>query len=340
VSAANRSNHRRPEQSRVPVPVNRCGSRCSLHPAHPAIAGFVCLLLFAAPLAVRPDDPPSASRFVQLAALLAKAPSPLPEDFARAGLAEMIQAYAEEADLALQDRRARARNPGLPRWSRNVASYALHLRDMAVGLDNGGHASISVGPGGQVLLFLDSGPVVVSGPRISEPGVLEERILRRFCARHPCESLLAMHRPVSAPPKPPSPVRALLPVSVSWVFNARGGPRCRGDGGLELQFRDSRELLRKRRLCTRVVRELNALAAALESRLTDGGVVQWEDLQVASDSVRLNRAGEQLRLDLPTLAAAPEIVSGARDWLAARAGGGDAGWVLNDAGRFLDMAGL
>jgi hypothetical protein len=313
-----------------------------------SLRSLLCLLLLAAvPVIAQSEALPPGSRFVELAALLGKAPPPMPTDFARAALQEMIRAYAGEAELARRDRRARARNPGLPRWSRSVESYTRHLEGIYAGLRDESEIAIAVGPTGQVVLYLDSGPVVVSGPRISEPLVLETGILDRFCARHPCDALLAMHQPVQAPPPHQPPKRRpVLPVSVSWVFGAGSGPRCRGDGGLELHFRDSRELVRKRRLCTRVVRELNELAAALESHHSRGVQIQWDVLRVqpldgeVADLVRLNRDGEQLRVALPTLAAAPVIVAGAREWLAGRAGGESPSWVLRDADRYLGIAGL
>ena len=89
-----------------------------------------------------------ASRFKQLATLLGKAPAPLPSDFARAALQEMIRAYAEEAELARMDRRALARNPGLPRWSRTVDSYSQHLSVVAAGMAMGARLPLRWIPSG------------------------------------------------------------------------------------------------------------------------------------------------------------------------------------------------
>ncbi len=303
------------------------------------------MVLLSGPVRAQTEAVPPSSRFSQLAVILTAAPAPLPADFARTALQEMIRAYTEEAELARRDRRALKRNPGLPGWARTVESYAHHLHGVAAGLENEAGAAVTLGPTGQVILFLDSGPVVVSGPRISEPLVLEERILARFCTLHPCDALLAMHQPVQARPMPP-PRRRTLPVAVSWRFDAHDGPVCRGDGGLELQFRNSRNLVDKRRLCTRVVRELNALAVALGDYRAKGVNIQWDTLRVKPlsgevvDLVRLNRDGDQLLLMLPTLAAAPEIVDSARDWLAARSRAESGSWVLRDAGRFLAATGL
>jgi hypothetical protein len=297
------------------------------------------MVLLIAPGVAGSQEREAPSRYDQLTAMLEAAPAALVLDFARSALQEMALAYAEEAQLARTDRRALARNRGLPRWSRTVDSYARHLEGLVAGLGEGARVALSRGPDGQPTLFLDSGPVVVSGPRISQPQVLEQRILGRFCALHPCDMLFAMQRPVSERPEPPR--RRPPPVSVSWLFRSGAGPVCRGDGGLELWFDDNRELVRKRRLCSQLAGELSELATALADQRRRGAEIHWDALRVTpsaggvADRVAFNRGGDVLRLSLPLLAADAALLEQAGPWLAAWADGEPGALVLRDAERLL-----
>lgn len=320
----------RPRRERGPYPVNI---------ARP----ILCLLLVCvAQISAQPQQSSPGTRLGRLAAALHDAPFPMGTDFARCALQELAQVYADEARVARREVRTRVRNPDLPRWADSVEAYALRLAAIANALGDGSRVAVTLDPMGLVTLFVDQVPVVVSGPRISEPILLEERILGRFCALHPCDLLLAMHQPLEPrPTPPPGPDPRPRAVTTRWSFEARSGPVCRTESGLELHFRSTLDLPRKREFCTRLVRELHHLADALADYRAKGVRLDWEVVQVQPladerfDRVNLNRNGEYLRRSLPTLAADPKLAHAAGDWLAARSRGETRPWVVWDAERLL-----
>jgi len=276
-------------------------------------------------------------RLNSLAANLADGPAPLLADLARVALEEMVTAYDEEATRARRDRRHRAQRGELWRWATAVEKLAADYAALAQTILPDTPIEISIGPDNGLYLIVDGRPVAVSSPRLREQAAFEQRIIARFCELDLCDDLL--DEPAAS--SPPAYVPALGADTTRWSFSQQAGPVCGTDDGLEFQFLNMENLGPKREACTRVVGELNTLAAAIALQVAGGIRVDWNALaigrgaQAEEQTVILNGEGDFLRLALPALAERGALLAIVRPWLAAKVSGQRYPLVVLNAGQLL-----
>jgi hypothetical protein len=195
---------------------------------------------------------------------------------------------------------------------------------------------VSIGPEGSLYLIVDGRPVAVASPRLGEQMAFEQRVLARFCERNRCENLV--DEPGSSVPASLEGTNSAAP---RWSFSQNAGPVCSTGDGLEFQFLNADNLGEKRVACSRVVAELNALAAAIVQREAGGVRVEWNSLALHSlangqgEQVVLNKDGDYLRIEAPALAVTPALFTLVRPWLAAKVKGERYRLVVINAGRLL-----
>jgi hypothetical protein len=238
-----------------------------------------------------------------------------------AAITEMVADYNEEALRARREARGRAGSHDLARWSFAVDAYAGELSAIADSVSAETPVGVAIGADNSISLDIDGKPVLVSSPRVREQSAFEERVLNRFCERHPCEELIAEYRP-------PRPTASTNPEAETvWSFSQQAGPTCSTSDGLEFQFRTMQDIGPKRAACTNIVKELNALAATLAWHIANGERIDWNRLGIhaspdaTEQQVELAAGGSTLRLPLPALAATPRLFELVLPWLAAKAGG-------------------
>jgi hypothetical protein len=292
-----------------------------------------CLLLAVcglALLAVAAEAEPSQARLNRIAIAISKEAEPVRADFALVAIAEMAAAHTAEAERARQDARASNRRQDLLRWANAVDGYAAELAAVGESLTPESAVDISIGPDNGIYLIIAGRPVIVSAPRAREQAEFEQHIIERFCANYRCDDFVADFEPAIARTQ----VRGLPP---SWSFSQYSGPACSTADGLELQFQTMQDLPRKREICTRLVAELNQLAAAIETAAGAGVRTDWNRLEIRGDAnaeqqlVALNGSGDTLQLAVPGLAAVPDFLRRSLPWLAARVKGESYHLVLLNA---------
>jgi hypothetical protein len=271
-----------------------------------------------------PATPTTAvtSQITRLAAALVDAPESMRADFAVAAIAEMVVDYNEEATRARREARSRAGKRDLGRWAVAVDRYAAELAALASGVTPETPVSVTLGAGNSISLDIDGTPVLVSSPRVREQFAFEQRVLERFCAFYSCDELIAGYHP-------PQPAASATDTDMEthWSFSQQAGPTCSTSDGLEFQFQDMTDIGAKREACGMIVRELNALAAALAWNISNGSRIDWNRLAIhelpgeEEHRVDLAADGSTLRLPLPALAATPGLFELVRPWLAAKVGG-------------------
>jgi hypothetical protein len=288
----------------------------------------LCLLLGCLPAypAMARQPPPATpaaavtSQITRLAAALVDAPESMRADFAVTAIAEMVVDYNEEATRARREARTHAGKRDLGRWAVAVDSYAAKLAALANGVTPETPVSVTLGAGNSIFLDIDGTPVLVSSPRVREQSAFEQRVLDRFCAFYSCDELIAGYRP-------PQPAAPAADTETHWSFSQQAGPTCSTADGLEFQFQDMTDIGAKRAACGMIVRELNALAAALAWDISNGSRIDWNRLAIhelpgeEEHQVELAGDGSTLRLPLPALAATPGLFELVRPWLAAKVGG-------------------
>jgi hypothetical protein len=263
----------------------------------------------------------AASQINRLAAALADAPESMRADFAVAAITELVLDYDEEADRARREARSHGRDRDLGRWAIAVDTYAAKLTTIANSVTPATPVTVAIGADNSISLDIDGTPVLVSSPRVREQSAFEQRVLDRFCNLYPCTDLIAEYRP--AQPAASTPTDA----ETYWSFSQQAGPTCSTGDGLEFQFQDMKNIGEKRKACGRIVKELNALAAALAWHLSNGSRIDWNRLAIHAlpgeeeHQVELSGDGRTIRLPLPALAATTRLFKLVRPWLAAKVGG-------------------
>jgi hypothetical protein len=284
-------------------------------------------------------EPAPGYRLEQLAAQLGDAPQELRADLARVVLSEMAAIYAAEAQQARRDARPRDADPDLRRWSAAVERLAQDLAALGDSVTDSTPIQATVNRDNSVMLLLDGRPVEIDGPRIDDQAGLERRVMERFCSLHPCDSLLSetlAREPIALAPE-------TMP---HWSFGGETGPVCSTGDGLELHFRSSDDLRRKREACTRVVTELNTLVAEIQRYPGVGAQLDWDALTIDAlpgadrHRVVLSTAGDYFQAYLPALAATPDLMALVRPWLMAKVNGLEPQQVVIDAETLLPALGF
>jgi hypothetical protein len=257
------------------------------------------LLLFC----LMPHAAPATSQINRLAAALADAPESMRADFAVVSIAEMVTDYNAEADRARREARIHAKGGDLQRWAVAVDAYAAKLTEIANSVTPATPVSVAVGTGNSISLDIDGEPVLVSSPRVREQAAFEQRN------------------------RPSQPVAATTSTETYWSFSQQAGPSCSTADGLEFQFEDMTNIGRKREACTRIVKELTALAVAIATSLSNGARIDWNHLAVRTlagqeeQQVELATDGNIIRLPLPALSETTRLFDLLRPWLAAKVAG-------------------
>lgn len=300
------------------------------------VLSLICSFLLnpAAAAEQRPNTPAAFSRLNRLAMALSDAPTPARVDFAVAALSEMVIAHRNEAERARQDARNNmaARSPA--RWALAVDAYAADLMVVVNSVKTDTPVVIEIGPENSVALNIAGKPVMVGSPKTLQQAVFEQRVIERFCNLYRCEDLIAeYHRTDLSPQFNNSAPR--------WSFSEQAGPVCATDDGLEFQFQDTVNLSQKRKACSQVVAELNALAELIAENRSSGVRIDWHRLEIHTLAgedqhlVELDGQGGSIRIPLPALAATTQLFTLVRPWLAAKVKGNDVRQVVINADRLM-----
>ena len=279
-----------------------------------------------------------ALRLTTLATRLADGPAPLQADLARIALQALSDVYAQEAERARQDLRNQPRNHDLQGWIAGVQRLAQEYAALAEQITPDTPVELSVGPDHSLHMVVDGRLVVVSSPRMNEQRTFEQDIIRQFCTLNRCDDLVQMPEAAALPGAEANP-------AIQWTFSEHVGPSCSSGDGLVFQFRNLRNLARKRTACASALSELHRLAAAIGHEIAAGARMDWDALAIYDrpepdrQKVVLNHDGESVQLSLPFLSTHPELLQQVVPWLDAKVRGRPFSLVLINAGERLGVHG-
>ena len=269
----------------------------------------------------------STERFLGLARRVQNSSFDEKAEFVRISLEEMAYAFSEEAEKAREEFEARLRNPNKkgdkdeekdPRkWISATNSYAGRLQGLSESLTSDSYVDVRVSHEGAVILVVGGRNVIVSGPRIDRPEVLENRIIERVCVDTNCNQLES----ASLAPA------AFDPLGGRWNFDDSSAPVFTTNNGLNFLFDDGGNLSGKERACVAVAQELDNIIQALKNMLWQNSAVDWDTIAILRDpndtlqKLRINRAGDFVRMQLPQLAQTPYVLQSAMPWVRSQVGG-------------------
>jgi hypothetical protein len=260
--------------------------------------------------------PPPAPPVALLAKSMETASPEARTDFVWIALDEMFIAYDRELiELDAQLGDTPMAHPDA-RWMQATRAYAQRLRDIAEAMTPQTPVEVRVEVPGLLLLYVEDAVVEVSGPRIAEPDFMGQRIVERYCEIRECDMATTLEEPVE--------VREPVTVKAIWSFSSARGPVCLTNIGLEFQFKDIRDIGRKRSACIQVAEQLRELSQGLKRAADTGVFIDWEIMTIVSsgagkaEQVVLNRRGEYLLLSLPSLGSSKTLQQIALPWVRAR----------------------
>lgn len=244
-------------------------------------------------------------------------------EFARVALSRMIVEHEEFLGRLGPGRQGRHLKRKNRRWAAAARSYLEQLRDYAELIEIADWVDIIVTPVGAVQLVADGHPMVISPLNMTNPSRFENAIVDTFCQLRDCffDRNIQRNAQLNAERKDARQQVA------AWSFSDALQSMYSTVDGLHFMFTDVSNRSHKARVCEAVAAELRALAKALTAAQRAGAKVDWGKLRVNTQArgdaqqVDYNDAGGHLRVYLPQLAMAPDILAVAAPWLKAHAAG-------------------
>lgn len=288
-------------------------------------ARWSCLLLVACVLPVLAETvaPPVAmTRYDMLVEGLATATEDAQRRFADAALAALIEAHTGGSG-----------DPGRVDRRRGTRDYVARLAHVRAQLLRGADLQIVREARHAVRLIVADEQVMLTALYDGQQRELESAIADAVCTWRDCVD--------SAPTVDERVVARERGLRGEWSLADRAPPLYAQEDGLHCAFEDALHLRLKQAACERVTRELRLLEEALRAVLQHGGRIDWPALRVGGAAVAggagdvagrrrvsYDESGRYFDLDLPLLAAAPEVLQGAHPWLQTRLRGQAATYVI------------
>lgn len=270
----------------------------------------------AKPRAVRNLLGGSTPAFIGLARRVAGGTEAEKAEFARVSLEEMGGAFHEEAEKAFEYRpepgKAVNEEKDPRRWASATEGYASRLFGLSESVMSGAPVDVRVEQEGTVLLIIDGNTVIVSGPNIANPEILENRIIDRVCMDPACDTLATATFDMNYTPS----------VSGRWSHTDTQSPVYATTNGLNFLFEDAANLPAKEAACSAIANELASIVNAVKNLLWQKQPVDWNAIAVRPDAadpntqvLRINPNGDFVKLSLPQLVQVPYVLQSALPWV-------------------------
>lgn len=218
-------------------------------------------------------------------------------------------------------------------WRSGTRDYVARLANVRAQLQHGAELQIVREARHAVRLIVADEQVMLTALYDGQQRELETAIADAVCTWRDCAD--------TSPTVDEVVVAREQDLRGEWSLADRAPPLFAQEDGLHCAFEDARHLRLKQAACERVTRELRLLEEALRAVLAHGGRIDWPALRVgaavaaggAGDvsgrrRVSYDESGRYFDLDLPLLAAAPEVLQGAHPWLQTRLRGQAATYVI------------
>lgn len=252
------------------------------------------------------------SRFVRTVLMLQDSSPELRSEFAATALSHLAGAYAGETRLA----RRSEQGAGLRAWSATVEQYASQMQLLLDDVELGFPVNLILEGDESLAITVGDRTVIVSHPRLSQQGALEQGILKDFCARQDCGD-------IQPDPRSQEPIFAAhASVKPNWNFSELGSD-CSYEG-ITVHFRSDRNTAHARLICEQFLQEVLLLADELAAQQRHAVEVQWQQLEIQSTpdrpehTVRLNALGDSALATVPLLQATPGLLQQVLPWLRQR----------------------
>lgn len=260
------------------------------------------------------------------------------QDFARMALEEMASVYEEEVTRAAQKPPRRAEDwGGYRRWMDTSARQATEYRVLAASISDASVINVVLDGPGTVRLIIDGRNVILAGPRIDGPDVLEARIVERACLYWVCSlPVLSGAQGADGYTDGAETETPTWRAGGSWSFAQNRGPEYVTANGLHFRFADMQALQKKEAASRALASDLTTVAEVAGYLAQQGWPIEWDFLRLGPASggqhtLLLNAFGDSVSIDVHDARRLADALPPARDWLRAVATGGTATHHLTGA---------
>jgi hypothetical protein len=248
--------------------------------------------------------------------------------FARAALAELIDAYYAELGRASAEQSSDAkRRAETSRWVRSTLGFVQHLERVAAAVTDATAVTLIIDLDGVVRMVLGGAQVMVSPPRGADLAGVEQRIVDQVCVQLRCDAEL--------PSLESRVATRSQDYQLTWEFGDREPPTLRAQDGLACRFRDRTHLVLRQQACERAIGEMRLLAEALRTLRYEGRHIDWGIMRILPGGpgelhrVMVDRAGNFIELALPLTARTDASLELGKAWLRAQLNGAATNYVLS-----------
>lgn len=215
-------------------------------------------------------------------------------------LAEMLDSYRAELDLAAADRATTAaRRAKLRRWQSATVALMDELAAARLRLSEGVDPVLHVDAQQQVFVFLERQAIAFSTPRPGDEVVVAQRIIDRYCLFNDCQVL----QPTPADSMPPTPATG------AWLLRKQRPPSYEIEGLLSCEFTDLTRREVKAAACIALADEAVQLLVTMRQVQAQGHRIDWQTVRIGTptgtpeDTLLLNADGAYIEQQMPRLAA-------------------------------------
>jgi hypothetical protein len=275
--------------------------------------------------------PAVQTRFQRTVAYLQTAEPQLRSDFAIVALSKVADAYALEARLARQQAGSNS-NRQLGGWSATVVRYASQMSLLIDDIELGLPVRFTIGEEKSLAVTVGDRTVIVSHPRLTQQGALEQSILTDFCGKHSCAQFTP--RETESAPIPVSSAH----VRPNWEFTEPGA-NC-SHRTITVHFDRAQNMANARLICEQFLQEVMTLGDELAWQQRHQVTLEWDALEIRTapgrpeHMVQLNSAGDAILVSLPLLHANPDLLTQLVPWIHARVDGRQEPAIMLDASQY------
>ncbi len=237
-------------------------------------------------------------------------------EFTRVSLNEMSSSYREESIRARHERLpGEKKRQKLYRWSYSTLEYAHYLQKISDSIDDETQIILNVGNTGELLFIINGLPLIVNGPLINRPDILEKSIINTFCSFKNCD--------LEYPLVQREPIKKSINIKAEWRMDEKNKPEYVTNDGLHFIFSNIKNRSHKQELCLNIIKELRLIVYALKEASDKGIFVDWNSINIELDAkdsnsrLVINDFGDALTLNLIELSKVPELTKLTLSWIKA-----------------------
>jgi len=238
-------------------------------------------------------------------------------EFTKISLNQMSFLYEEESKRARRKNTiSKKKRQKLNSWSYTTLNHARYLQEISDSIDIETPIELHIINAGELLFMISGQPIIVNGPLINSPNILEQRIINTICNYKYCD--------LEFPWLEREPSLKIIMVKAEWRMDEKKQPEYVTNDGLHFIFNDIKNRTRKEEICLSIIKELKLIVYALKETSDKGIFIDWDSIHMESDaegiyhSLIINAFGDAVTVNMSELTKKPQLTQLTMPWIKAK----------------------